>query len=124
MIVHGLENLDEISISGTTMVGELKGAHVREYPITPDDFGLETHEASALRVDGPDQSKAMIAEALENRPGAARDIVAINAGASIYVAGVAASHQEGVQQALATLASGAARAKLDAFVAHTRQSGG
>jgi anthranilate phosphoribosyltransferase len=120
MIVHGLEGLDEISIAGPTMVGELKGGQILEYDVAPQDFGLNTHGADAIRVDGVEKSRAMVLAALGNEPGAARDIVALNAGASIYVAGLAATMAEGVKKAQDALASGAARKKLDAFVALTR----
>jgi anthranilate phosphoribosyltransferase len=119
MIVHGKEGLDEISLSGPTFVGELKDGAVREYEIKPGDFGLKPAAAAAIRVDGVEQSKSMILSALGNEAGAARDIVALNAGASLYVAGVAATLAGGVSLALATLASGAARKKLDEFVAFT-----
>jgi anthranilate phosphoribosyltransferase len=114
MIVHGLEGLDEISISGPTLIGELKNNEVREYQIKPADFGRATH------VEGAEQSKAMLLAALDNNRGAARDIVALNAGASIYVVGLAGTHAAGVKQALEMIASGAARRKLDQFVAFTR----
>ena len=120
MIVHGLEGLDELSISGPTMVGELKDGNVREYMVTPQEVGLKLHNAAAIRVDTVGQSKAMVLAALENESGAARDIVALNAGASIYVAGLAPTLASGVQKALATIASGAARKKLDAFVGFTQ----
>ncbi len=119
MIVHGKEGLDEISLAGPTLVGELNEGKVREYEVRPDDFGLKSRESGAIRVDGVAQSKTMILAALGNEAGAARDIVALNAGASIYVAGLAATLADGVTQALATLASGAARKKLDEFVAFT-----
>ncbi len=120
MIVHGLESLDEISVSGPTLIGELKDNKVREYQIKPADFGLATQDAAAIRVDGAEQSKVMLLAALDNQAGAARDIVALNAGAGIYVAGLADTHAAGVKTALAAIASGAARAKLDQFVAFTR----
>jgi anthranilate phosphoribosyltransferase len=120
MIVHGREGLDELSLSGPTLVGELKDNSVREYEIAPKDVGLKACDAAALRVDGIDASKAMLLGALENQDGPPRDIVAFNAGASIYVAGLAPTLADGVQKALATIASGAARAKLDQFVAHTQ----
>ena len=72
MIVHGLESLDEISVAGPTLIGELKDDTVREYQIKPADFGLDTHESAAIRVDSAEQSKAMLLSALENKPGAAR----------------------------------------------------
>jgi anthranilate phosphoribosyltransferase len=123
MIVHGVEGLDEISISGPTMVGELKDGDIREYMIAPQDFGLRVQGHEAIRVQSVEQSKAMIIAALENREGAARDIVAFNAGASIYVAGLAATLGAGVERARAVLASGAGRRKLDEFVAFTRGIG-
>ena len=123
MIVHGREGLDEISLCGPTMIGELKGGAVREYDVQPSDVGLAACDASALRVDGVDASKAMLLAALDGRESPARDIVAFNAGASIYVAGLAATLAEGVQTALTTIASGLARAKLEQFVAYTRAIG-
>ena len=120
MIVHGRESLDEISVAGPTLIGELKDNAVREYEIKPAEFGLDTHDSAAIRVDSAEQSKAMLLSALENKPGAARDIVALNAGASIYVAGLTDSHAGGVRIALALMASGAARKKVDQFVKFTR----
>ena len=119
MIVHGREGLDEISLSGPTLIAELKNNEVREYEVQPSDVGLKVCDAAALRVDGIDASKAMLLAALDNQDGRARDIVAFNAGASIYVAGLADSLADGVKKALAILASGAARKKLDQFVVHT-----
>lgn len=123
LIVHGLEGLDELSISGPTAVGELKDGAVREYMVAPADVGLKSHNNAAIRVDGVEQSRAMMLAALDNTDGAARDIVALNAGASIYVAGKAATLADGVQQALLVIASGAARQKLDQFVAFTKSHG-
>jgi anthranilate phosphoribosyltransferase len=123
LIVHGEEGLDEISIAGATMVGELKNGEVREYRVRPADVGLKTHGNAAIRVDGVEQSKAMILSALGNKDGAARDIVALNAGASIYVAGLADTLAEGVKIALAVIADGAARVKLDQFIAFSRSHG-
>src|SRR5687768_18189023 len=123
MIVHGRESLDEISVCGPTMIGELKSDQVREFDIRPEDFGLAAHSIEAIQVDGPEESKAMVLAALENKAGAARDIVALNAGAEIYVAGCAPTHAAGVAKALETMASGAAREKLDRFVAFTKRQG-
>ncbi|MGH8620648.1 MAG: anthranilate phosphoribosyltransferase [Burkholderiales bacterium] len=120
MIVYGMEGMDEISLSGPTLVGELKDNNVGEYHIAPQDFGLKTQDAAAIKVDGVEQSKAMVLSALANEAGAARDIVALNAGAGIYVAGLAPTLAGGLQKALEVIASGAARKKLDAFVGFTR----
>ena len=124
MIVYGQEGLDEISLSGPTLVGELTEGSVREYSIAPQDFGLKPQDAAAIKVDGVEQSKAMVLSALANEDGAARDIVALNAGAGIYVTGLAPTLVSGVQKALAAIASGAARKKLDAFVGFTRSQAG
>jgi anthranilate phosphoribosyltransferase len=120
MIVHGLEGLDEISLSGPTMVGELRDGHIREYTISPEDFGIERAEPAAIRVAGVEESKAMMLGTLANRDGPARDIVALNAGASIYIASLVDTLSAGVEKARSVIASGAARRKLDEFVACTR----
>ena len=120
MIVHGREGLDEISLCGPTLIAELKQDEISEYEVSPVDVGLISCDAAALRVDGIEASKAMLLSALDNRDGPARDIVAFNAGASIYVAGLAGSLADGVKKALATIARGAARSKLDQLVAYTR----
>jgi anthranilate phosphoribosyltransferase len=119
-VVHGQEGLDEMSISGPTMVGELKEGQIREYNVAPQDCGLPVHRLESVQVDGVENAKAMLLAALANEAGAARDIVALNAGASLYVAGLAPTVAEGVKKAQAVIASGAARKKLDAFVAYTR----
>jgi len=120
MVVHGLEGLDELSISGPTLVGELKDGRIDEYTVAPGDVGLKAYDAADIRVDGVERSKAMVLAALANEEGAARDIVALNAGASIYVAGLAPDLPAGVRKAQSVIASGAARAKLDAFVRFTQ----
>ena len=119
MIVHGLEGLDEISLSGPTLVGELRDGLIREYTIAPEDFGLTRADTASVRVGTIEESKAMLLGALENNPGAPRDIVALNAGASIYVAGLADTLADGVAKALAVIESGAGRRKVDEFVAST-----
>jgi anthranilate phosphoribosyltransferase len=122
MIVHGMEGLDEISIAGPTMVGELKDGAIKEYTITPQDFGVAIRDNAAIRVAGVEQSKTMVLAALGGEAGAARDIVTLNAGACVYVAGLAPTMAEGVKRAAAVIASGAARKKLDAFVEFTRNA--
>jgi anthranilate phosphoribosyltransferase len=121
MIVHGLEGLDEIALSGETLVAELKDGEIREYTISPREFGLTESAPSSISVQTVDESKAMVLAALENAAGPARDIVTLNAGASIYVAGLADSLAQGVELAKTTLESGAARRKVDEFVACTRE---
>jgi anthranilate phosphoribosyltransferase len=124
MTVFGLEGLDEISISGKTMIGELKDGKIAEYSVHPERFGLPLHDPRALVVGTVEASRAMVLSVLDNKPGAARDIVALNAGAAIYVADQAASMEEGVERAFEAIASGAARAKLDALARLTQKLGG
>jgi anthranilate phosphoribosyltransferase len=112
-----------MSIAGPTLVAELKDDRILEYTVAPQDFGLKPEDVGTIRVDGVEASKEMLLSALNDRPGAARDIVALNAGASIYVAGAATTLGEGVKKALATISSGGARRKLDQFVAFTRHHG-
>ncbi len=121
MVVYGLEGLDEISVSGRTCVGELKNGKVEEYEIHPERFGLGVHDPRTIKVGTVEESRDMVLSALENKPGAPRDIVAVNAGASIYVSGKADSLEAGVEKAFEIIKSGAARAKLDDFVRATNQ---
>jgi anthranilate phosphoribosyltransferase len=121
MIVHGMDGLDELSVSAPTLVGELREGKVSEYRISPEDVGLSMHGISALRVGSIEESRETVLAALEGKHLAARDIVAFNAGASLYVSGQADSLKDGVALALQTIASGAARARVDAFVAMTQR---
>ncbi|MBK9445471.1 MAG: anthranilate phosphoribosyltransferase [Betaproteobacteria bacterium] len=120
LTVFGREGLDEISISGETFVGELKDGRVEEYAVHPEQFNLAVHDPKVLRVGNIEESKAMLLGALENKLGAPRDIVALNAGASLYVSGVAETLADGVDLAFDTIASGAARARVEAFVRFTQ----
>jgi len=119
LVVYGMEGLDEISIAGETMVGELKDGEVREYTIHPRQFGLKSADISAIRVSDGTQARDLLLSALEGRSGPARDIVALNAGAAIYASGLADSLEEGVEKALALIASGAAFRKVDELRAFT-----
>ncbi|MGE0071545.1 MAG: anthranilate phosphoribosyltransferase [Thiomonas sp.] len=120
VVVHGLDGLDEVSLSGETLVGELKDGQISEYAIHPGDLGLKAAPLDALRVDGPQQSIELMHEALNDVDGPARDIVVLNAGVALYAANVAASLSDGVQMARAAISSGAARDKLHEFVRVTR----
>jgi anthranilate phosphoribosyltransferase len=120
MVVHGADGLDELTIGGDTDVAELREGQIIEYRVHPAQFarlGIEPAPLAAIRVAGLDEAKAMLAGVLAGAAGAPRDIVALNAGAAIYVSGVAATLEEGVRRALAAIESGAARARLDALVA-------
>jgi anthranilate phosphoribosyltransferase len=123
VVVWARDNMDEISLGSATMVGELVNGEIREYDIHPEDFGVPMTSSRQLRVADAAESKEKILEALDNRAGPARDIVLLNSGAALYAAGAAASIAEGVTRARETLASGAARAKLDQFAQFTRKLG-
>jgi anthranilate phosphoribosyltransferase len=116
LVVHAEEGLDELSLASPTYVAELKNGHVTEYEIEPGVFDLPQVAASELAVHGIDEARAMLLAALENRHAAASAIVALNAGAAIYVSGRAPSLAEGVLQAKEAIASGAARARLADYV--------
>lgn len=123
MVVHGDDGLDEISPSGETLVAELKNDTVAEYKIHPKRFGMKQSEIAMIRADAPATAKQMLLESLEGVHPAARDVVALNAGAAIYTAGLTDSHEAGVRKALEVIESGAARAKLDEFVQYTNRLG-
>jgi len=112
MVVHADDGMDEISIATPTSVAELNDGQVTEYSIKPEDFGMLTHPLSEIRVANAEESLEMVNSVLNNEANAARDIVALNAGAAIYVAGLESSHQAGINRALEVIASGAAKQKL------------
>ena len=120
LVVHGRDGLDEISLGGATLIGELRDGRVREYEIEPEQYGFAMASSRNLRVADAAQSKAMLLEALDNKPGVARDIVVFNAGAALYAASACDSIDDGIERARAAIESGAARTKLDDFVAATR----
>jgi anthranilate phosphoribosyltransferase len=124
MIVYGMNGMDEISLSGETMVGELKDGEVREYSVHPADFGLPVYDARVLRVASKEESVQCIQRALANEDGPVRDIVLLNAAGALYCANVAPSIAEGVRLAREAVASGKALAKLSQFVAVTQKLGG
>jgi len=121
LVVWGRDNMDEISLGAATLVGELRDGEVREYEVEPEDFGLAMASSRNLRVENAEESRAMLIEALEGRRGVPHDIVCLNAGAALYAANVVDSIAAGIELARATIASGAARAKMDAFVATTQR---
>ena len=116
LVVHGADGMDEISISGPTYIAELKNGAVLEYSVQPQDFDLQTAPLDSIRVANADEARMMLLSVLDNQPGAAHDIVQLNAGAAIYVAGLTATLQEGVKKAKEAIASGAAKNKLEALV--------
>lgn len=123
MVVHGNDGLDEITLSGETQVAELKNGAVSEFRIRPSQFGLAETSLDAIKAYDADQSAAMLLSVLENQPGPARDIVLLNAGAAIYVSGVAHSLETGIERASDALESGAALAKLRQLIEFSQQFG-
>jgi anthranilate phosphoribosyltransferase len=121
MVVYGQNGMDEISLSGETLVGELKGGEIKEYAVHPSDFGLPVYDSRVLRVANKEESVQCIQRALADEDGPVRDIVLLNAGAALYCAGVAASVSDGVRRAREAVASGAALAKLSQFVGVTNR---
>ncbi len=121
LVVHGRDGMDEISLGAATMVGELKNGEIREYEIHPEDFGLSMISNRTLRVADATESRLMLLAALDDTPGAPREIVVLNAGAALYAANIAGSIADGIALARKAIASGAARAKLDEFVAVTQR---
>ena len=120
LVVYGRDGMDEVSLGAATLVGELQNGEIREYEIHPEDFGMAMASNRALRVDTPEESVAMLRAVLDNQPGAARDIVVLNAGAALYAANVADTIAEGIERARQALASGAAKAKLAQFIAFSQ----
>jgi anthranilate phosphoribosyltransferase len=121
LVVYGRDGLDEVSLGAATLVGELRNGQVREYEIHPEDFGFAMSSNRALRVETPEQSRAMLLGVLDNQAGPARDIVLLNAGVALYAANVVESIEAGITRAREALASGAAKAKLDHLMATANQ---
>lgn len=120
LVVHGADGMDEISFTGETHIAELKDGKLTEYTVNPTQFGLKIHSLKSIRVENAEQSKAMILDVLNGKAAvgtqsAAREIVLMNAGAAIYVAGVADSLQAGIQKAAEVIDSGVALQKLNAL---------
>jgi len=116
MVVHSNDGLDEISIADSTYVAELKNGMVETYSISPSDFNMQQANLDSICVDDADASLKLIQEALDGQEGPAKDIIALNAGAAIYVSGLTNSLKDGVKKAQEILSSGAAHQKLDDLV--------
>lgn len=119
LVVCGADGMDEISFTGDTYVAELKDGVVREYTLNPKQFGLSLHELASIQVNDAHASKDMILDVLAGKASAARDIVLLNAGAAIYVSGIAASLQTGIAIAAEMLDNGKAMQKLQQLIAIT-----
>ncbi|MBA8735974.1 anthranilate phosphoribosyltransferase [Chromobacterium violaceum] len=124
MIVHGCDGLDELTLSGPSMVAELKNDEILEYELEPGEFGFPLCELKDLRADTAAQSRDRLLAVLDGQPGPARDIVLLNAGAAIYTADIAPSLADGVTMAREALDSGKAKQKLQQLIALSRKLGG
>jgi anthranilate phosphoribosyltransferase len=121
LVVYGKDGMDEVSLGAATLVGELKDGVITEYEIHPEDFGMAMTSSRVLRVETPEASKALVLDVLVGRGlEAATDIVVLNAGAALYAANVVADIGAGIAKAREAIKSGAAKRKLDAFVAFTQ----
>ncbi len=116
LVVYGRDGMDEVSLGAATLVGELKDGEITEYEIHPEDFGLPMASNRALRVETPEESRAMLLGVLDNQSGAPRDIVIFNAGVALYAANVSADIAGGIELARQAVESGAARARLQQFI--------
>ncbi len=125
MVVHADDGMDEISICAPTRVSELKDGRIEDYTIEPEDFGLRRYpDAGVIKAETVADSLALMNSVLAGESGAARDIVLLNAGAAIYVAGRSPSLGEGVDQAVAVIDCGAARERLKALVEFSQRLSG
>jgi len=116
MVVHAKDGMDEISIGAATNVAELRDGKVTSYVIEPSKFAMKNTDTEQIKVDSAAESLAMVRQVLSNEAGPARDIVALNSGAAIYIAGIADSHEKGVEKALELIADGSAASKLDELI--------
>jgi anthranilate phosphoribosyltransferase len=121
LVVWGRDGMDELSLGAATLVGELRNGVVSEYEVEPEDFGLAMASSRNLRVENADESRAMLLGALQGHVGVPHDIVCLNAGAALYAADVVDDIGSGIALARATIASGAAAAQMQAFVAVPRR---
>ena len=122
LVVHGADGMDEISFTGDTFVAELKNGEVTEYLMNPAQWGLGLHDVKDIQIQNAEESKAMILAVLNGKPGAARDIVLLNAGAAIYVSGLVDTMQAGIEKAAAVIDSGAALQKLHQLISYSNQA--
>jgi anthranilate phosphoribosyltransferase len=121
LVVYGRDGMDEVSLGAGTLVGELRDGEIREYEVHPEDFGLTMASNRTLKVETPEQSRALLQAVLDNAPGPARDIVMLNAGVALYAANVAPTMAEGIALAREVLVNGQAAARLQQFVTRTQE---
>ena len=121
MVVHGGDGMDEITITTETHVAELKDGGIIEFAVDPEEFGMKLGSIEAINAQSPEEAKAKLLAVLDNTQGAAHDIVALNAGAAIYVGGLAKTLEAGVKMATRVIASGDAKSKLEQLIAFSNR---
>ena len=121
-VVHGAGGLDEISLSGVTLVTEVRSGVVQRFAVTPEEFGVARAPLESIRGGTPAENAALIRRVLEGEDGPARDIVVVNAAAALVAAGTAADFREGAGLASFVISSGAASEKLAALAAFTNKN--
>ena len=121
LIVHGEDGLDEITITGKTFVSELKNNEINNFVISPKDFGLSLRSFEEIAANSPEQSLELVNEAFSGKESAVQDMIALNAGAAIYLANKAKSIKDGIEQAFALMNNGEAANKLNAYVRASNQ---
>ncbi|RDH83023.1 MAG: anthranilate phosphoribosyltransferase [endosymbiont of Galathealinum brachiosum] len=119
MIVHADDGMDEISIASATSVAELKDGEITTYSIKPEDFSMQRAELTSIKARDSEDSLTIIKSVFENQEGPAKDIVCLNAGAAIYVSGLAGSLAEGIEKAQAAVAEGKAKEKFEALISYS-----
>ena len=122
MVVHGFDGLDEITVTDKTFVTELKNDTIKNYTISPEEFGFSKANLGSLRCENRDVNKRMALDILNGKDGARRDIILFNAGAAIYITGLACDLREGIKKAAESIDSGSAYKKLKRFIEYTKQS--
>ncbi len=123
LVVRGEDGMDELSVCAPSQIAEFQDGKVKRYSVTPAEVGLSTWAIEELVADGPQESLQLINSVLDGEQGAPRDIVALNAGAGIYVAGLAENLAAGVEKAQESIDSGAAKLARDKYVAATKRIG-
>ena len=121
LIVHGEDGLDEITITGKTFVSELKNNEINNYVISPKDFGLSIRNFEEIAANSPEESLELVNEAFSGKESAVQDMIALNAGAAIYLANKAESIKDGIEQAFVLMNNGEAANKLNAYVRASNQ---
>jgi anthranilate phosphoribosyltransferase len=122
LVVHGADGMDEISFSGDTFVAELKDGKITEYVLNPKQFGMSIHQLKEIQIQNAEESKTMILDVLAGKQGPARDIVLLNAGAAIYVAGLQPNIHAGIEHAAKMIDSGLGAQKLQQLVLQSQQA--